>query len=114
MRYENQGTVMGLDITHKRFEDKDFLSLTDIAKYKTDAPDKVIATWMRVYNTICYLGTWEKINNPNFKPHIYEGFKTESAENNFWLSPKKWTEQTNAMGMFSKAGNNGGTFAHKD
>lgn len=82
--------VMGVEITHKRFDDKDFLSLTDIAKFRTDEPQKVIANWMRTYNTISFLGTWEIINNPNFKPLEFEGFKNESGENSFLLSPQKW------------------------
>jgi len=107
--------VMGVEITHKRFDDKDFLSLTDIAKFRTDEPQKVIANWMRTYNTISFLGTWEIINNPNFKPLEFEGFKNESGENSFLLSPQKWISSTNAVGMISKSGRyDGGTWAHKD
>jgi len=112
---KNKLTVHGVDVSYKKINDEDFISLTDLAKFKTDAPDKVIGTWMRVYNTICYLGTWEILHNPNFKPHIYEGFRIESSENSFWLSPQKWAQGTNAVGIISKPGRyGGGTFAHKD
>ncbi|MCL2797017.1 MAG: KilA-N domain-containing protein [Firmicutes bacterium] len=112
---KNTLNVNGLEIRYRTVNEADYISLTDLAKYKTDAPDRVISTWMRIYNTICYLGTWEILHNPDFKPHTYEGFKIESAENAFWLSPQKWVEGTNAIGMFSKAGRHGGgTFAHKD
>jgi len=112
---KNKIEVQGIEISCKRFNEQDYISLTDLARYKTDAPDRVISTWLRIYNTICYLGTWEIIHNPDFKPHIYEGFKAESAENSFWLSPQKWVENTNAIGIFSKAGRyDGGTFAHRD
>jgi len=108
-------TALGIEVRYNRINQDDYISLTDIAKFKTDAPDRVIATWMRAYNTICYLGTWENLYNPDFKPHIYEGFKIESSENAFWLSPQKWVTNTNAIGIVSKSGRyGGGTFAHKD
>lgn len=93
----------------------DFVSLTDIARYKnTEEPNVVIANWMRNYNTIEYLGIWEQLNNPNFKPTEFEGFLKKSGSNAFTLSPKKWAESTNAKGLFVKAGRGGGTYAHKD
>ena len=93
----------------------DFVSLTDIARYKNvDEPNVVIANWMRNYNTIEYLGIWEQLNNPNFKPIEFEGFLKKSGSNAFTLSPKKWAESTNAKGLFVKAGRGGGTYAHKD
>ena len=71
--------------------------------------------WLRTYSTIEYLGLWEMLNNPVFKPHIYEGFKNESAKPHFWMSPQKWITETNAIGMISKSGRyGGGTFAHSD
>jgi hypothetical protein len=58
---------------------------------------------------------WEKLNNPVFKPHIYEGFKNESAKPHFWMSAQKWIAETNAIGVISKSGRyGGGTFAHSD
>ena len=108
-------TVKGIEVAYKRINADDYISLTDIAKLRTDAPDIVIQTWMRTHNTIAYLGTWEVLHNPNFNPHIFEGFKVESAENAFWMSPKKWIENTGAIGIISKAGRyGGGTYAHKD
>lgn len=93
----------------------DYVSLTDIARYKNvDEPNVVIANWMRNYNTIEYLGIWEQLNNPNFKPIEFEGFLKKSGSNAFTLSPKKWAESTNAKGLFVKAGRGGGTYAHKD
>jgi len=74
----------------------------------------VVANWLRNHNTIEYLGTWEQLNNPDFKPLEFEGFLKVSGANSFTLSPTKWINSTNATGIFVKAGSNGGTFAHKD
>ena len=74
----------------------------------------VVANWMRNHNTIEYLGIWEQLNNPDFKPIEFEGFLQEAGSNAFTLSPKKWAESTNAIGLFVKVGRGGGTFAHKD
>ena len=93
----------------------DYVSLTDIARYKNkEEPNVVVANWMRNYSTIEYLGIWERLNNPNFKPIEFEGFLKEAGSNAFTLSPKKWSEITNAIGLFVKSGRGGGTYAHKD
>ncbi len=92
----------------------DFISLTDIAKYKSDEPNDVIKNWMRSKDTIEFLGLWELLNNLDFKPVEFDGFKKEAGYNAFTMSPKKWIENTNAIGLISRAGRNGGTFAHKD
>lgn len=93
----------------------DYISLTDIAKYKNiEEPNVVVANWMRNHNTIEYLGTWEKLNNPEFNPLEFEGFLQEAGSNAFTLSPQKWANTTNAKGLFVKLGRGGGTFAHKD
>jgi hypothetical protein len=92
----------------------DFISLTDIARYKSDEPNDVIKNWMRSKDTIEFLGLWELLNNPDFKPVEFDGFKKEAGYNAFTMSPKKWIENTNAIGLISRAGRNGGTFAHKD
>ena len=93
----------------------DYISLTDIARYKnSEEPNMVVANWMRNHNTIEYLGIWEQLNNPDFKPIEFEGFLKEAGSNAFTLSPKKWAESTNAIGLFVKVGRGGGTFAHKD
>jgi len=92
----------------------EYISLTDIAKYKSDAPDDVIKNWMRNRDTIVFLGLWETMNNLDFKPVEFDGFKKEAGANAFTMSPKKWIEATNAIGIVSKAGRYGGTFAHSD
>lgn len=108
----------GVDISVQSFvgSEDDYISLTDIAKYKNpDAPADVIKNWMRIRNTIEYLGLWEQLNNPDFKLVEFDQFKNEAGANAFVLSPKKWIDATNAIGMSSKAGRyGGGTFAHKD
>ena len=95
---------------------QDYISLTDIARYKnSDEPDVVVRNWMRLRNTIEYLGIWEQLHNPNFNPTGYERFRNESVENAFTMSPKKWKDGTGAIGITSKAGRHGGgTFAHSD
>ena len=94
--------------------ENDFISLTDIAKYKSDDPNDVIKNWMRAKDVIEFLGLWEKLNNPDFKPVEFDGFKTLAGANAFTLSPQKWINSTNAIGIISKSGRYGGTFAHKD
>ena len=93
----------------------DFISLTDIAKYKNaEEPFIVVNNWMRVRNTIEYLGIWEQLNNGGFKPIEFDRFLHEAGANSFTLSPTKWVTTTNAIGIFVKAGRGGGVFAHKD
>lgn len=106
--------VQQTDVTILKINEDDYISLTDIAKFKSDDPTAVIANWMRNRNTIEYLGIWETLYNPNFKPLEFEGFRTEAGLNAFTLSPQKWIDTTNAKGMISKSGRYGGTFAHKD
>ncbi|MBK5242387.1 KilA-N domain-containing protein [Clostridium sp.] len=88
--------------------------VTDIAKYKSDEPNDVIRNWLRTRDTIEFLGLWEKMNNPNFKPVEFKGFRNEAGKNSFVLSPQKWIIATGAIGIVSKSGRYGGTFAHKD
>lgn len=92
----------------------DYLSLTDIAKYKSEDPAATIQNWMRSRDVIEFLGLWETLHNPDFKPLEFEGFKSQAGSNAFTLSPKRWLEATAAIGMYSKSGRNGGTFAHRD
>nr|WP_267963750.1 KilA-N domain-containing protein [Testudinibacter sp. TR-2022] len=93
----------------------DYISLTDIARYKNVAePNVVVANWIRNYNTIEYLGIWERLNNDNFNPLEFEGFLKEAGSNTFTLSPLKWINTTGAIGLYVKVGRGGGTFAHKD
>lgn len=109
-------SAKGLEIrTILTTEDNDYLSLTDIAKYKNaEAPSDVIKNWLRLRNTIEYLGIWEQLHNPNFNPVEFDGFRNASGANAFTLSPQKWIETTNAIGIQSKAGRYGGTYAHSD
>ena len=93
----------------------DYICLTDIARYKNqDATDDLIRNWLRNRNTIEFLGIWEQINNPGFKPVEFDGFRKQAGLNSFTLTPKQWIERTGAVGLISKAGRYGGTYAHKD
>ena len=95
-------------------DENDYISLTDIARYKSDDPAATIQNWMRSRDVIEFLGLWEELNNPEFKPLEFEGFIAKAGANAFTMSPKKWVESTNAIGILSRAGRNGGTFAHRD
>lgn len=92
----------------------DYLSLTDLAKFKSDSPDDVIKNWLRNRNTIEFLGVWEELNNPDFKPVEFDGFKKEAGLNSFVLTPTRWIRSTAAVGIQSRRGRYGGTFAHAD
>ena len=109
-------TALSTEITvMPRSGEDDFISLTDLARYKnTLEPNIVVANWLRNMNTIEYLGLWEGLHNPDFKPIEFEGFKNQAGGNAFTLSPQRWIEATNASGIISKSGRYGGTFAHKD
>ena len=93
----------------------DYISLTDIAKYKEDSEaNEIIRNWMRNRNTIEFLGLWEHLYNPDFKPVEFDRFRNEAGLNSFTLRPQKWIETTKAIGIISKSGRYGGTYAHKD
>jgi hypothetical protein len=103
-----------IDISIKEVNEHSYISLTDIARAKSEEPKDVIANWMRLKNTIQLLGFWEKRHNPNFKGVEFDAFKNQAGENAFTLSPQKWIETTNATGIMSKSGRyGGGTYAHK-
>lgn len=106
--------VQNTNITIISVNGDDYISLTDLARYKSDEPNAVIANWMRNRNTIEYLGIWEQLYNPDFKPTEFEGFRMQAGLNAFTLSPKKWIEATGAIGIVAKSGRYGGTYAHKD
>ena len=106
--------VQERQVTIISHNENDYISLTDIAKYKSDDPTAVIGNWMRNRNTIEFLGIWESLYNPMFKLLEFEGFRKEAGLNAFTLSPQKWTKTTNAIGIVAKSGRYGGTFAHKD
>ena len=105
----------GIDISiYTEDFQNEFISLTDIARYRSDDPTAVIQNWMRGRDVIEFLGLWETLHNSGFKPIEFEGFKNQAGANAFTMSPKKWIENTNAIGIISKAGRYGGTFAHSD
>ena len=107
--------VKGLSITTFKINDEDFISLTDIARKKNiHEPKDVVKNWMRSKTTIEFLSLWEQLNNPYFKGVEIDPFLHEAGSNAFTLLPSRWIEATNAKGLISKQGNNGGTFAHKD
>nr|WP_314752788.1 KilA-N domain-containing protein [uncultured Capnocytophaga sp.] len=108
-------SVQGFDIVWYETNYNDYISLTDIARYKdAEHTDDIIKNWLRNRNTIELLGFWESIYNPNFKPVEFDGFRKQAGLNSFVMTPKKWIESTNAIGIVSKSGRYGGTFAHKD
>jgi hypothetical protein len=107
--------VRGTEIAVQLSNEVDYISLTDIARYKdADHTDTIIQNWLRNRNTVELLGFWEVMYNPNFKPIEFEGFRKQAGLNSFVLTPKKWIETTNAIGITSKSGRYGGTFAHRD
>ena len=98
-----------------RIGNKEYISLTDLARYADeDDPRYPIQNWMRNKDVIAYLGLWEKLNNENFKGVEFDAFKNEAGSNKFKISPQKWIKETNAIGIISKSGNNGGTYACSD
>jgi hypothetical protein len=107
--------VQNKEITLLNKDIGEYISLTDIAKYRNeDEPFSVINNWMRSRSTIEFIGLWEKLNNTDFKPIEFDRFKNEAGNNYFVLSPQKWIASTNAIGIISKSGRYGGTFAHTD
>lgn len=95
--------------------ENEYISLTDIARKKNpEFPADVVKNWLRVRSTIDFLGLWEIMNNPDFKLVEFDQFRSEAGDNAFVLSPQKWITSTNAIGIVSKSGRNGGTFAHSD
>ena len=108
-------SVLNREITVQTLNEQDYICLTDIARYKgSDATDDLIRNWIRNRNTVEFLGIWEHLNNPDFNPVEFDGFRRQAGLNSFTLTPKQWIEKTNAIGIISKAGRYGGTYAHKD
>jgi len=108
--------VENKEITIISVEEKDYISLTDMANAKENdsrAAD-IIKNWIRTRYTLEFLGTWEQINNPNFKVVEFDHFKSQAGLHNFVLSVSEWIEKTNAIGIIVKKGKYGGTYAHKD
>ncbi|MDR1939964.1 MAG: KilA-N domain-containing protein [Clostridiales bacterium] len=108
-------TVKGVDITYKRINEAEFISLTDIARFKNpEFPADVVKNWMRSRTTVEFLGIWEQLNNPDFKLVEFDRFRSEAGLHSFVLSPQRWIETTGAIGIVSKSGKGGGTIAHND
>ena len=98
-----------------RIDNKEFISLTDLARHTSPEEPKIpIYAWMRNKDVLAYLGLWEQLNNEDFKGHEFETFENEAGKNSFYMSPQKWIKETNAIGIISKSGNNGGTYARSD
>ncbi len=107
--------VQGTAVTLLTTKGEDFISLTDIAKFKNaNHSDDVIRNWLRNRNTVEFLGVWERLNNPDFNPVEFDGIRMQTGLNTFTLTPKQWIEKTGAIGINSQAGRYGGTYAHKD
>lgn len=107
--------VNDLEIVLYSEKEDEYISLTDMAKFKdAQRTNYIIQNWMRTRNTIEFIGLWEQLYNPQFKGIEFDAFKNEAGSNSFTLTPKKWIEATNAIGIISKAGRYGGTYAHKD
>jgi len=106
-----QGTAIVIVSQHE----EDYISLTDMARYRdAERTDYIIQNWLRNRNTIEFLGVWETLYNPGFKPIEFDGFRKQAGLNSFILTAKQWIERTHAIGLVSKQGRYGGTFAHKD
>lgn len=109
-------TVQQIPVTVMSIDQRDYISLTDMAKARTDAARAadVIKNWLRARSTLEFLGTWEVMYNPDFKVVEFDHFKSEAGLHTFTLSAKEWIEKTNAVGIYVQAGRYGGTYAHKD
>lgn len=107
--------VMNNKVSVIRVNNTDYISLTDLARYANPQEPKIpIQTWMRNKDVVAYLGLWESIYNENFKGHEFTTFEQAAGKNSFYMSPQKWIKETNAIGIISKSGNHGGTYAHSD
>ncbi len=93
-------------------DEQDYISLTDMVKGEEGSDH--IRNWMRNRNTVEFIGLWETLNNPGFKPVEFDTFRKQAGLNSFNLTPQKWINATNAIGIVSKSGRYGGTYAHKD
>ena len=120
MRLERKYEMQKIKVLNKEIaiyskQKEDYICITDIARYKdANRTDYIIQNWLRNRNTIEFLGIWEHLNNPDFKPIEFDGFRKQAGLNSFTMTAKRWTEKTNAIGLVSKPGRYGGTYAHKD
>jgi hypothetical protein len=107
--------VQGTEIAIFETRQTAYISLTDIARFKDrEHIDDIIKNWLRNRNTLELLGFWEMMHNPDFKPVEFDGFRKQAGLNSFTMTTKKWIETTGAIGIISKSGRYGGTYAHKD
>ncbi|MCD4696165.1 MAG: KilA-N domain-containing protein [Bacteroidales bacterium] len=107
--------VNEIEIVLYKQNEEEFISLTDMAKFRdSERTNYIIQNWMRTRSTIEFIGLWEQLHNPNFKRIEFDAFRNESGSNSFTLTPKKWIDTTNSIGIISKSGRYGGTYAHKD
>ncbi len=108
-------TVLNREVGVRTQNDVDYICLTDIARYRNpEASDDLIRSWLRNRNTIEFLGIWERLNNAGFNPVEFDGIRMQAGLNSFGLTPKQWIERTGAVGIVSRTGRYGGTYAHKD
>jgi len=115
MKKKNSITVLDVEVKIKAIDQDDFICLTDIAKSKNpEHPDDLIRNWLRNRNTLELLGIWEQLHNPDFNPVEFDGIRKQAGLNSFTLTPKKWITLTGAIGLDSKTGRYGGTYAHQD
>jgi len=111
----NKLMVLNKEISFYTQKEDDYISLTDIARYKDkERTDYIIFNWLRNRNTIEFMGLWEKINNSDFNPIEFDGIRNKAGLNSFILTAKSWIQNTNAIGIVAKTGRYGGTYAHKD
>ena len=106
-------TVEDREISIKKINDEDYVSLNDMAG-KGEVASRIIYNWLQTISTLEYLGEWETIYNPNFNSLRFQGIRSEAGTVRFTMSVKEWIEETGAIGLVSKAGRYGGTFAHRD
>ena len=116
MKKSQKIIVKGIEVVIFKKNENDYVSLTDIARYKDrERSDYILQNWMRTKSSVEFLGLWERLHNPNFNSIEFDGIKNESGTNSFVLTPKRWVISTNAIGIVSKTGRyGGGTFAHID
>ena len=115
MRKNRKIDVLGTEVIYFTANQEDFISLTGIARHRdADRSDYILQNWLRNRSTIEFIGLWEQFHNPHFNSIEFDGIKSMAGSNSFSLTPKRWIESTNAIGIVSKTGRYGGTFAHKD
>jgi hypothetical protein len=105
--------VKGTVVTIATRNEHDYISLSDMVR-NFEGQGALIEQWLKTKDTVLFLGVWEQLNNPGFNSLEFEGIRNEAGRNSFFLSVKKWSEKTGAIGVYASAGRYGGTFAHRD